>query len=116
MAMYINVNSQLNRIIKVDTNNYDEAIQKARDQFSELELTSDWVDKRDVNFEENKTIIPMAELLAEVSSKSLNFNEEKLMTLVYVFSKDDETAKYVFEETMNILKEKYHFDIEKIDI
>ena len=111
MAMYINVNSHLNRIIKVDTNNYDEAIQKARDEFSDLELSANWIDNRDVSFEENKTILPMAELLAELSSKSLNFNEEDLMMLVTAFSKDNDTAKYVYEETMNILKEKYKLDI-----
>lgn len=116
MSMYINVKTELNKIIKVDTDNYDEAMSVARENFSELDITSDWIDKRDVKFEENKTIVPMAELLAEVSSKSLNFNEDELMTLVYAFSNDDDTAKYVFEETMKILKEKYHFDIEKINI
>ena len=111
MAIYINVNSKLDKIIRVDTDNYDEAIQKARDEFGDLELSSDWIDKRNVSFEENKTIIPMAELLAELSSKSLNFSEEELMMLVSAFSKDDDTAKYVFEETMHILKEKYQYDI-----
>lgn len=116
MAIYINVKSKLDKVIRVDTDNYDEAIQKARDEFSNLGLSADWVNKRNVSFEENKTIIPMSELLAELSSKSLDFNEEELMMLVSAFSKDDTTAKYVFEETINILKEKYHYDIQKIDI
>ncbi len=116
MATYINVKTELNKIIKVDTDNYDKAIDIARKDFSELELTSDWLNKRDVSFEENKTIKQMSELLAELSSKSLNFNEEDLMTLVYAFSKDDDTAKYVYEETLNILKEKYNIDKDKINI
>lgn len=66
MAKYIDVKVSLEKTIKVDNDNLEEALKIAENQFPDLELTSEWLDAREVTFKENLIIGLSAEKFAEL--------------------------------------------------
>lgn len=114
MSKYIEVNISLNKIIKVDNDNLEQAIEIAKEQFSELELTSEWLDARNVTFTENKFIEESVETLARLYHK--DFKSKDLRELIDMCFVDKDLKQYIYEETLDLLKNKYNVDINDIKI
>ena len=118
ISKYIRVKSSLNKIIKIDSDNIDEAIEIAKDDFSELELTSEWLNDREVTFEEEKNITKLGKELAKLystrSDRYESFDDiKKFIDMVF---KDPNIADYVYEETIISLKEDYNICPSNINI
>ena len=118
ISRYIRVKSSLNKIIKIDSDNIDEAIEIAKDDFSELELTSEWLNDREVTFEEEKNITKLGKELAKLystrSDRYESFDDiKKFIDMVF---KDPNIADYVYEETIISLKEDYNICPSNINI
>ena len=109
MAKYIEVNVKLNKIIKVDNDNLEQALEIAKDQFQELELTSEWLDARDVTFSENQFIQKSVESIAKLFHEDFKIND--LREFVDMIISDKDTKEYIYEETLDLLKNKYNIDI-----
>ena len=52
MAKYIDVKIVLEKTMKIDTDNLDEALKIAEEDYPDLELTPEWLDARDVSISE----------------------------------------------------------------
>ena len=100
--------------MKIDNDDLNEALEIAKDQFSELELTSEWLDARDVSFEENIFISQSANKLAELFHN--DFDMESLNDFLDIVFIDKDVRNYVYEETLSILKDKYNLDVKDIKI
>lgn len=114
MAKYIDVKIVLEKTMKIDNDNLQEALKIAEDEYPDLELTPEWLNARDVTLSENPIINCVAERLADLSYKKIdkeNINE----TLDLMFGKS-EIRDYIYDEAMEILKNKYHVDITDINI
>ena len=114
MSRYINVEVSLKKTMKIDNDDLNEALEIAKDQFSELELTSEWLDARDVSFEENIFISQSANKLAELFHN--DFDMESLNDFLDIVFIDKDVRNYVYEETLSILKDKYNLDVKDIKI
>lgn len=111
MAKYINVKVSLDKIIKVDTNNSEEAFETAKNIFSQLEKTPDWLSSREITFEEDNTIHEMAERKAEslydnYKGEPTLHDIELLVNIMY--GVDTDTSIYVYDEIVDILKIKIY--------
>lgn len=106
MSKYIDVKISLEKTIKIDSNSLDDALKIAKDQFSELELTSDWLNAREVTFTENKIIEMSAKKFAELYYN--NFDEKDFKELLDILFIDIDIKENIYNETINILKTKYH--------
>ena len=118
MAEIYTISSEKNKIIKIDSDNIDEAIEIAKDDFSELELTSEWLNDREVTFEEEKNITKLGKELAKLystrSDRYESFDDiKKFIDMVF---KDPNIADYVYEETIISLKEDYNICPSNINI
>lgn len=117
-SKYIRVKSSLNKIIKIDSDNLDEAIEIAKEDFSELELTSEWLNDREVTFEEEKNITKLGKELAKLystrSDRYESFDDiKKFADMVF---KNPNIADYVYEEIILSLKEDYNICPSNINI
>lgn len=112
MAKYIDVKITLEKTMKVDNDNLEEALEIARNEYPDLELTPEWLDARNVELKENVVIRTSAERLADLYHAEFN-REDIEDTLDILFGKS-EIRDYIYNETIDILKNKYH--LEKIDI
>ena len=75
------------------------------------------MDARDVEFEEDKYILKLADEFANLFSKSLDdLSKEYIESFIKVAIIDGDKAQYIYEETINILKEKYNIDLDNIKI
>lgn len=114
MAKYIDVKITLEKTMKIDNDNLDEAIEIAKSEYPDLELTPEWLDARDVTISENPIISSVAERLASLSYE--NFDKKSIdETLDIMFGKS-EIRDYIYDEAMEILKNKFHIDITTINI
>ncbi|MBQ8891305.1 MAG: hypothetical protein IJ068_00360 [Bacilli bacterium] len=114
MARYIDVEVSLKKTIKVENDNLNVAIEIAQENFPKLESTSEWLDARKITYKENVLITPSAETLAKLFYQ--DFNMEKLIEFVEITFRDDNVKKFIFDETIEILKYKYNLEINKINI
>lgn len=112
MAKYIDVKVSLEKTIKVDNDNLEEALKIAENQFPDLELTSEWLNAREVTFKENLIIGLSAEKLAELYHN--NFDKKDLEELLDLIFGNTDIKECIYNETISILKNKYHMD--EIDI
>ncbi len=106
MAKYIDVKVSLEKTIKIDNDNLDEALKIAENQFPDLELTPEWLDAREVTFSENTIINLSAEKFAELYHN--NFNEKDFKELLNLIFGNAEIKECIYNETIDILKNKYH--------
>ncbi len=102
----------MEKTIKVDNDNLEEALEIARNEYPDLELSPEWLDARNVEIKENIFIRPSAERLADLCHEEFN-REDIEYTLDVLFGKS-EIRDYVYNEMMEILKNKYH--VNTIDI
>ena len=114
MAKYIDVEVSLKKIIKVDTDDVDKAMSIAQDEFPDLELTEEWLNDRDVKFKENLIITNSANKIAELFKD--NYTNEYLNDFLDVAFGKSDIRNYVYEEILDVLKNKYNVDIVKKDI
>lgn len=114
MAKYIDVKIVLEKTMKVDTNNLDEALKTAKENYPDLELTPEWLDAREVIIRENPIIEVSANRLADLSYK--NFDKKLIDETLDIMFGDNEIKDYVYNEAIEILKNKYHIDIKDINI
>ncbi len=114
MAKYIDIKMTLEKTMKVNNDDLQEALKIAEDEYPMLELTPEWFDARDVTISENPIISSVAERIADLSHE--NFDKESIHeTLDLIFGKS-EIRDYIYDEAMEVLKNKYHVDIDDIDI
>jgi len=114
MAKYIDVKITLEKTMKVDNDDLSEALGIAEREYPDLELTPEWLDARDVTISENPIISSVAERLASLSYE--NFDKKSIdETLDLMFGKS-EIKDYIYEEAIEILKNKYHVDFTNINI
>ena len=77
-------------------------------------MTPEWLDARDVSLTENTFITSTAETLAKLYSK--DFDKKNLKEFLNIIFRDKDLKEYIYEETLNLLKEHYHLDINNINI
>ncbi len=114
MAKYIDVKIVLEKTMKIDTDNLDEALKIAEEDYPDLELTPEWLDARDVSISENPIIEVCANRLADLSYN--NFDKKLIDESLDIMFGDSEIKDYVYNEALDILKEKYHLDFSDISI
>lgn len=114
MAKYIDVKIVLEKTMKIDTDNLDEALKIAEEEYPDLELTPEWLDARDVSISENPIIEVCANRLADLSYN--NFDKKLIDESLDIMFGDSEIKDYVYNEALDILKEKYHLDFSDISI
>jgi len=90
----------------------------AKQNFQDLELTSEWLDSREISFNEDKNFEKMGKNLAKLYSTRSDRNEsfddiKKFTDMVF---KDPNISEYVYEETIKSLKEDYNIYPNNIDI
>ncbi len=112
MAKYIDVEIKFKKTIKVDNDDLQEALKIAEDEYPDLELTPEWLKARKIELKENMLIESCAEILAK--RYYTNFNQRNLEEEIGLIFKDADIKDYVYDETISILKNKYH--IADIDI
>ena len=109
MSKYIDIEISLKKTIKIDNDNIHKALEIAKDNLAELEMTSDWLNSRNVTFKENLLITPSAETIAKLYSEKFNLRDLKeFINMVF----NNEVAEHILSETLDILKNKYKIDIE----
>lgn len=104
----------LEKTIKVDTDDLDEALKIAESEYPNLELTQEWIDARDVTIKENQVIMVCAERLADLSHE--NFDKKSIEETQDIMFGNNKVKDYIYDETMEILKDKYHVNITDIKI
>lgn len=112
MSKYIKVKVDLNKTIKVENDNLDDAIKKAKEDFMELEMTDEWLNERIVTFEEDVIIQNSANYIAELFSKQVTdeyYKSDVLEFITIAFGNKD-IINYIFDETINILENKYNIN------
>ncbi len=114
MAKYIDVDISLKKTIKVDCDNSTEAIEIAKNQLSDLEMSDDWLNARIVTFKENKFIESSAKKIAELYHD--NFDSSKLQEFLDITFMDQDVRELISKETLDILQNKYKIDINSIKI
>ena len=113
MSKFINVKINLNKIVKVDADSTKEAISMVENELPDLELTNEWLNSREVTIKENNVIQRTAEQIAELYSKNpKDFTEKELDKFLSLLFDGDE-KNYIYEEVIDILKNKYKFDLNK---
>ena len=100
--------------MKVDSDDLNQAIDIAQRNLADLELTQEWLDAREVSFKENPIVKKASEKWAELFCD--DFDVETLNLCIDVFLNGEEIRDYVYNETLEILKNKYHVDISNIKI
>ena len=99
----------LEKTMKIDTDDLVKAIEIAQEQLPELELTSEWLDARDISFNEDKFIISTAQSLAKLYHE--NFDDDNLRDFINTIFRNNEEKEYIYEETLKILETQYNVDI-----
>ncbi len=113
MAKYIDIDISIKKTIKIETDDLNTALKKAEEILPELEMSSDWLNSRNVSIKENPIISKSSNYIASLLKD--NFSTDTLETILDAFVKD-ELKDYIKEEILNILKNKYQIDIENIKI
>lgn len=94
------------------------AIEIAKEIFFENELTAEYLDARNFDFVEDKSIKRCAEEL----TKEIFYRYGATMTKEEVYSysneilKNNENFNYIYEEILNILEDDYNILLDKITI
>jgi len=109
---------ELNKIIPIEEDNIDIAKQKASDIFYDNELTAEYLDARDVTFEEINSIDAEATMMAKlmVENYGTELSKEEIKEHFYRVWKDNEYSSFVFDEMIKKLEKKYNYSFEKINI
>lgn len=109
---------ELNKIIPIEEDNIDIAKQKASDIFYDNELTAEYLDARDVAFEEINSIDEEATMMAKlmVENYGTELSKEEIKEHFYSVWKDNEYSSFVFDEMIKKLEKKYNYSFEKINI
>lgn len=102
----------LEKTIKVDTDDLDEALKIAESEYPNLELTQEWLDARNVTIKENSVISRSAHYLAEIHHEE--FDIESINNVLDIIHGHNEIRDHIYNETMEILKNKYHVNITDI--
>ena len=112
MSKYIKVKINLEKTIKVDKDNIDDAIKEVEDSLSDLETTDEWLDDREVNIEEDKRIKDTAQHIAKLFSKQVGDEHYKsdVFDFINIAFINDEIVNYVYDETIYILEHEYNFN------
>lgn len=109
---------ELDKIIPVDEEDIEIAKNKASEIFYNNELNSEYLDSRNVTFEEilsiNENAIMMAKAMFDAFGN--NLSKEEIKKYFYNLWKDSEYSSYVFDEMIKKLEEKYDYSFEKISI
>lgn len=108
----------LNKIIPVEDDNIDNAKNKASEIFYDNELTAEYLDARNINFEEITSIDEEATMMAKliVENYGTSLTKEELNEHFYRVWKDNEYSNYVFNEMIKKLEENYNYSFENIKI
>ena len=114
MSKYIDIEIHLKKTMKVDSDDLNQAIDIAKQQLADLELTQEWLDARDISFKENPIIKVAAEKCAELFCDA--FDDKDLNDFIDISFGNEEIKDYVYDETLKILKDKYQVDISNIKI
>ena len=118
ITKYIKVKVNLEKTIPIENDDISKAVELAKEQFYNEELSEEWLDYRDVSFEENEIILYMANCLARslfnIYGNDITLNDVKA-DLDLLLKPSDE-ANYIFDETINVLNEKYDLGLSKIKI
>lgn len=117
MAKYIHVVSNVDKIIKVDVDDSKKALEIAKEQLSELELTDEWLNSRNVEFEEDRLVMESAETIAKLYSTQVvdKLDKKEIYRFIdLVFNND--VKDYIYDETINILENKYNKEFIDIKI
>ena len=109
---------ELNKIIPIDEDNIDIAKQKASDIFYDNELTAEYLDARDVTFEEVNSIDAEATMMAKLMFENYGteLSKEEIKEHFYRVWKDNEYSGFVFDEMIKKLEKDYNYSFEKINI
>lgn len=108
----------LEKIIPVKEEDLELAINKAEKIFLDNELTSEYMDARDITTEEIINIETDAKTMAELIIKNYGFNlsKEEIKEYFYNACKENKYYDFVFDEMMNKLEKDYNYSFKKINI
>ena len=84
--------------------------------FTDYELSSEYLDERDLNVEENTYIKNTAEAIAKFLCDEGNITLEEVEKCVDIFTRDSSTNDFIYDETIEILKDKYNIEFNDIKI
>ena len=85
-----------------------------KNQFNNIEFVKKMLDNQNITLRENEIIKKASKRCAELLCD--NFSDESLNNLVDIFIGGTDIRNYVYDETLEILKNEYKIDISNIKI
>lgn len=118
ITKYIQVKVNLEKIIPVEEDDLNKALEKAKEIFYEKELTSEYLNSRDVNFSEFTNIKTYSKMLADIitAKYGTNLTEEQVQEHFYSAWNRDEYTDFMYDEVLKILEKDYDMSFKKINI
>lgn len=109
---------RLNKVIPVEEENLEQAIEKAEEIFYDNELTAEYLDARNIRFFENHSVVRMANGVSKLIIRELGTEFSKEILEEHFNKKFDylDDKELVFNEVLKILEEDYNISFEKISI
>lgn len=108
----------MDKIIPVEEDNLEKAIEKAQEIFTNNELTAEYLESRNLDFVENTSIKAYAGVIAkEIYNKyEDNWSYEDVQNYVDEMLKSNEISDYIYEESIEILNNDYSYFSKKINV
>ena len=108
----------MEKIISVEEDDINVAMDKAKEIFNENELTAEYLDLRNVEFRENKDIHNYSDMIAKliVENYGINITKQEIRERLDGMFRKSEFSDFVFDEVIKKLEKEYNVSFEKISI
>lgn len=107
----------MEKIIPVDEENIEKAKEKALQEFNDNELTSEYLETRNIEVEENKLIKFYAYTIAKLIIKNNKYStKDEVKEFIDQVLKKSEISNYIFDETIKKLEQDYNISFNNISI
>lgn len=118
ITKYINVEMKIKKIIPVDENNEELAIEKAKEIFINNKTNNEFLDSVKMNYTINSQILRDSELKATIFATMCpeEPTKERLIKYLEKTTEPGLSRDYVLKETLKILDEEYGLSFDKINI
>ena len=108
MARYIDISFK--KTVKIDSDNLQEAIKTAKEEFYQPETQKKLLNEVNVTFKENPIIRKQAETIARLYQKESEFSQDNLQEFLDVLFGSDEVKINIYNDILKILKTDYHYE------